>query len=176
MQHAGKLDRITHPLHVHVHRKGLAPQQMVVQRGDGDPAGEQLRHDRIDLVHGQHEIAHHHPVGAGLLECEPAAKRQTGLNLDTVERDLKVGTRQRDPIDAAGQFGAGLAEGFPDARPVALAAFAAVARPATSITAAIFTILDIFAFLFSEDCKYGDLPGALRPAPFLSIRGIPDCH
>ena len=47
-----------------------------------DAARREFRHDRIDLSFGQHEIAHHHALIAHLLEREPAAEREAGLQLD----------------------------------------------------------------------------------------------
>jgi hypothetical protein len=66
---------------------------VIVQSSHLDAARRELRHDRIDLVLGQHEIAHHHPLVANLLEGEPAAERKTGFQLDAVERDLQIAAR-----------------------------------------------------------------------------------
>ena len=101
MQHRGKLHRIAVPEHMHVHRERLVAQKVIVQSGHLDPARRKFRHDRIDLGFGQHEIAHHHALIAHLLEGEPAAEREAGFQLDAVERDLQIGARQPDAIDAA---------------------------------------------------------------------------
>jgi len=89
-------------------------QQVVVQRRHPDPTLDKLLHDRAHLVHGQHQIAHHHAAIAHFLERQIAAERKAGLQLDAVERDLEIGARQPDAVDAAGHCRAGLAERLPD--------------------------------------------------------------
>ena len=79
MKRRGELDRIAVPVHMHVHREGLVAQKVIVQRRDLDAARRKLGHDRVDLVHGQHEVAHHHALVAHLLEGEPAAEREAGF-------------------------------------------------------------------------------------------------
>ena len=64
---------------MHVEGGGIAAQQVIVDRGDLEPACDQLRHDRIDLGFQQHEIAHHHGPAMRRLERDPAAERQRGL-------------------------------------------------------------------------------------------------
>jgi hypothetical protein len=89
---------------------------VIVQGGHLDAARRKFRHDRIDLDFGQHEIAHHHALIAHLLECEPAAEREAGLQLDAVECDLQIGARQADTVDAAGCRHAALSKRLGDLR------------------------------------------------------------
>ncbi len=101
MEHRGKLHRIAVAEHMHVHRERLVSQQVIVQGRHLDAARRKFRHDRIDLGFGQHEIAHHHALIAHLFEGEPTAEREAGFQLDAVERDLQIGARQPDAINAA---------------------------------------------------------------------------
>jgi hypothetical protein len=111
----GKLHRIAVPEHMHVHRERLVAQQMIVQGRDLDSGCGKLRHDRIHLVHGQHEIAHDHALFAHFLEGQPTAERKPGLQLDAVERRLQIAARQADAVDAARHLRAGLSERLADA-------------------------------------------------------------
>ena len=54
------------------------------------------------------------------LEREPGAEGEARLDRDAVERDLQVGARQADPIDAAGHDGPFLAKGLADGLPIGL--------------------------------------------------------
>ena len=80
------------------------------------PRACELRHDRVDLFLGQDQIAHDHALIAHLLEGEPAAERKAGFERDAVERDLQIGARQTDPIDAARHRRTGLSERLADLR------------------------------------------------------------
>ena len=113
MQQRRQLDRIALSQHMHVHREGPVAQQMVVQRRHLDAAREQLRHDRVHLLLGQDEIAHHHGAVAHFLEGKPAAERETWLQFDAVQRRLDIGARQANAIDAA-RGGARFAERLRD--------------------------------------------------------------
>ena len=62
--------------------------------GDRDAAGEQLRHHRIDLALGQHEVAHDHRAAIHALEGKPATERERRLDRDAVEGDVQVAARQ----------------------------------------------------------------------------------
>ena len=57
------------------------------------------------------------PIGWNASQ-EPERERR--LELHAVERDLQVGARQADPVDAAGHDGPFLAEGLADGLPVGL--------------------------------------------------------
>jgi hypothetical protein len=116
MQHRRELRRIAISLHMHIHRERLVAQQVIVQRRDLDfPRGE-LAHDGVDLIHGQHEVAHDHAVISHFLESEPTPERKTGFQLDAVECDLQIGAWQTDPVDATRRRRAGLAKRLADAR------------------------------------------------------------
>jgi hypothetical protein len=86
---------------MHVHRERLIAEEVIVQGGHFDPASGELCHHRSDLVHRQHEIAHHHALVAHFLEGEPAAERKPGSQLDPVEGDLQISARQAHAIDAS---------------------------------------------------------------------------
>ena len=92
---------------------------MVVDRGDLEPAVQQLGHDRRDLGFEQHEVAHHHGLAMHRREGDPAAERQGRLDGDAVERDMQIGPRQSVAVDLAAD-GGGLAEGGVDLLPVDL--------------------------------------------------------
>src|SRR5271165_161376 len=111
-----KLHRLALAEHMHVHCERLIAQKMIVQCCHLDSACRKPCHDRGDLVHGQYKIAHDHALIAHLLEGEPAAERKAGLQLDTVERDLQIGARQADPVDATRRRGTGLPKRLADAR------------------------------------------------------------
>jgi hypothetical protein len=46
----GELHWVAMPLDVHVHRRGLGAQQVVVDCGHLDPALDEARHDRVHLL------------------------------------------------------------------------------------------------------------------------------
>ena len=79
------------------------------------PPSSELLHHRVDLVLGQHEVAHDHRLVARRLEGEPGAEREARLDLDAVERDLQVGARQADAVDAAGAPAPSLPRAWPTA-------------------------------------------------------------
>ena len=72
----------------------------------------------VDLVLGQHEVAHDHGLSSHRLEGEPAAERKARLERDAVERHFEVGARQAHAVDAAGCTRAGFAERLADLAPV----------------------------------------------------------
>ena len=79
MQGGCQLDRVAIAQDVHVERGWLRSEQMIVHGGDLDAALGQLLHDGIDLVGGEHEVAHDHRHAAVGAEREPAAQGQVGL-------------------------------------------------------------------------------------------------
>jgi hypothetical protein len=101
---------------MHVHREGLVAEQVIVQCGHFDSAGRELCHDRSDLVHGQHEITHHHALIAHLLEGQPTAEGKAGFQFDAVQNDLQIGARQAHAIDAARGRRACLSKSLADLR------------------------------------------------------------
>ncbi len=66
------------PEHMHVHRERLVAKEEIVQSRDLDAGRGELCHDRIDLLLGQHQVAHYHALLTHLLEGEPAAERKSG--------------------------------------------------------------------------------------------------
>jgi hypothetical protein len=66
---------------------------MVMQRRDLDATLCQLLHYRADFVLGKNEIAHDHRDIAHRRKRKPRAERKRRLELDAVERDVRVGTR-----------------------------------------------------------------------------------
>ena len=91
-----------------------------MERGHLDPVLDKRLHHRVHLRAREHEITHDHGIVAHRLECEPGAKREARLDLDAIEGDLQVGTRQADPINSAGLERTLLAEGLSDRFPVGL--------------------------------------------------------
>ena len=118
MQCRREFHRIAVPEHMHVKGRRLRAQEMIVQSRDLDATGEQLLHDRADLAFGQHEIAHHHGIGARALEGDPGAERQRRLQLDTIKRDMQIGARHAHPINLARHHRAGFAKRSSDLAPI----------------------------------------------------------
>ena len=98
----------------------LVARAKALLRRPGHALGQPAHH-RVHLLLGEHEVAHDHrlvtPRG---LEGEPGAERQGRLDRDPVERDLEVGAREAELVDAAGLVGARPAEGLVDPLPVGL--------------------------------------------------------
>jgi hypothetical protein len=89
---------------------------VIVQCGHFDPARGELCHDRSDLVHRQHEITHHHALVAHFLEGEPAAERKAGFQLDAIQSDLEVGSRQAHAVYATRRRRTRLSKSLADLR------------------------------------------------------------
>ena len=88
---------VAHPVHVHVEDARLLPEEMVVQRGDLEPVVEQRRHHRVDLVLGQHEVAHHHLLAAVALgHRHPAAEAERRRRRTAGDGDASVAARDVD--------------------------------------------------------------------------------
>ena len=104
---------------MHVKRRGIAAQHVIVDGGDLDAALDQLGHDRIDLGLEQHEVAHHHRFAMRRLERGPAAERQRRPDGDAVERHLQIGARKTVAMNVAGH-GAGPSQRLIDLLPVDL--------------------------------------------------------
>jgi len=72
-----------------VHHARRLAQQVVVQRREIDAALLQLREHRVDLVLGQHEVAHEHRrVHPDLQELDVRAEREPRLERHAARRDL----------------------------------------------------------------------------------------
>ena len=106
------------PAHVHIEGCRLRAQQVIMQGGDRDAAFSQLGHDGRNLCLGEHEIAHHHGHIALWPERQPRAEGECGFEFDAIKRDMQIGARQPNTINAAGHLRAGLAEGSGDLAPV----------------------------------------------------------
>jgi len=103
------------PGDVHIHGVGCVPQQMVVERGDLDSAGDKLGHHRIHFGIGEHQIAHDHRLTPAMrYERQPGAERQRRFQGHAVEHHMQVAARQADAIDTARHLGARFADGGGD--------------------------------------------------------------
>ena len=111
-----ELHRVAIALHMHVHCEGLIAQQMIVQCGHVNAARSELCRNRGDLVHGQHEVTHHHALIAHLLKGEPAAERKAGFQFDAIQSDLEVGSREAHAVDATWRRRTGLSKSLADLR------------------------------------------------------------
>ena len=82
---------------VHVEDARLLPKEVVMKRGDIQTVVEQRRHDRIDFVLRQHQIAHHHvhPTRA-FGHRDPAAEPEWRRRLHVRHGDAKVVARNID--------------------------------------------------------------------------------
>ena len=94
MQRRCQRDGVAMTVHVHVERRRLRTQQMIVQGRHRDAAREQLRHHRVDLILGEHEIAHHHRGVAFRLEREPAAECEGRQQRHAIDRHMQIGARE----------------------------------------------------------------------------------
>ena len=74
-------------------------QQMVVERGLFDAALLELGEHGVDFALEQHEVAHQHRLGvAHLVERDPRAKRQRGLDRHAGRGDVQVTARHPDLV------------------------------------------------------------------------------
>ena len=96
-----ELSRVAGPCDMHVKRRRIGAQQMVVQGGHLKALRQQLAHHRIDLGFGEDQIAHHHGFVAHRLEGHPAAEGEAGFERHSVERDIEVATGQPVAMDVA---------------------------------------------------------------------------
>jgi hypothetical protein len=79
---------------MHVKRRRVGAQQVVVQGGHLQALRQELAHHRIDLSFGEDQVAHHHRFVAHRLEGDPAAKREAWLDRHAIERDIEIATGQ----------------------------------------------------------------------------------
>ena len=89
-----KLRGVACPCDMHVERRRIGAQQMIVQGGHLKALGKQLAHHGIDLAFGEDEVAHHHRFVPHRLEGEPAAEGEAGLEGHAVERNVEVAAGQ----------------------------------------------------------------------------------
>ena len=75
---------------------------MIVQRRYLDAAGDQLGHYRVHFLAGQHEVTHHHALVTHPLKGHPAAERKARFDVDAIEGDFEIASRQTDAIHAPG--------------------------------------------------------------------------
>ena len=57
---------------MHVERRRICAQQVIVNGGDLKPAFDQLRHHRVDFSFKKDEVAHNHGAAMHGLEGDPA--------------------------------------------------------------------------------------------------------
>jgi hypothetical protein len=104
---------------MHVVRRRIAAQHVVVDGRDIDPVLDQLGHDRIDFGVEQHQVAHDHRPAVRRLERRPAAQRQGRPNVDAIKCYGQVAARKPVAVNVAGDRGAP-ADRFIDFLPVDL--------------------------------------------------------
>jgi len=88
------LFRIALPGYVHIEGWRAGAQQVVVHGGDLQAFGQQLGQHGINFGFRQDEIAHHHGRVAHGFEGDPAAEGEARFDLDPIERDFEIGSRQ----------------------------------------------------------------------------------
>ncbi len=115
-----ELHRIAVRFHVHVHGRRFGAQQVVVQGGDLEAAGLQLRHYRVDLRMGQDQVAHDHGLVPHGLEGDPGAQSEAGLQRHAIEGHRQVRPWQGHLVDPAGLHRARLAQRLAHGVPVGL--------------------------------------------------------
>ena len=90
----GKLSGVACPFDMHVKRRRVGAQQVIMQGGHLNALGKQLAHHRIDFAFGEDEVAHHHRFVPHRLEGEPAAKGKARFEGHSVEGNLEVAAGQ----------------------------------------------------------------------------------
>ena len=90
---------------MHVERRRIAAQHVIVDGGYVEAVLDQLAHHRIDLALGEHQVAHHHDAAMRRLECHPAAERERRLDGDAVERDGEIAARKAVAMNVGGDRG-----------------------------------------------------------------------
>ena len=102
MNRTGQPQRIAVTGDVHVERRRIGAQQVIVDRGDLEPAFDHLGQHRSDLGFEQHQIAHRHHAAMGGLERDPAAERQRRLDGHAIQRDVEIGARETVAVHVTG--------------------------------------------------------------------------
>ena len=88
--------------YVHVHGAGRRPQQVVVERGDGESALQKAGHHGVHFLVREHKIAHYHHVVAHRLKRGPGAERQRRLYRDAIQDNAQVGARKSVATNSVG--------------------------------------------------------------------------
>ena len=86
---------------MHVKRRRVGAQQVVVQGGHLQALRQGLAHHRIDLSFGEDQVAHHHGFVAHRLEGDPTAKCEAWLDRHAVERNVEIAAGQPVAMDVA---------------------------------------------------------------------------
>src|SRR5439155_234425 len=108
VERRGEPHRRAAPRDVHVQYARCFMQQVVVQGGLRDPAFLELAQHRCDFALEQHQIPHHHRLGiAHLLERDPGAEGQRGLDRHAGGGDVQVTARQPRSVRRIGIEGYG---------------------------------------------------------------------
>src|SRR3954452_9104753 len=84
----------------------ICSKQMVVNGRDLQACFDHLAHNRTDLRLEQDEVAHGHNATVRRLECYPAAERQSGLDLDSIECEGEIAAREAVSVHVPSHGGA----------------------------------------------------------------------
>ena len=79
---------------MHVKRRRIGAQQVIVQGSHFNALRKQLAHHRIDLAFRQDEVAHHHGLVPHRLEGDPAAEGEARFERHSIKRNVKVAAEQ----------------------------------------------------------------------------------
>ena len=84
-------------MHVHVEDARLLPEEVIVNGRHVQAVVEQRRHDRVDLVLCEHQIAHHDVHAAGTLgHGHPPAEAERGRCYRVGDGDAEIAPRDVD--------------------------------------------------------------------------------
>src|SRR5262249_43548870 len=94
--------------HMHVERRGICAQQVVMNCGDLQSAFDQLDHHWVDFSFKKDEVAHDHGAAMHRLEGNPPSEGKCRFDGDTIKRHRKIAARKSITMDVAryGRFSA----------------------------------------------------------------------
>ena len=96
-----ELSGVAGPCDMHVERRRMGAQQMVVQGSHLKALGKQLAHHRIDFAFREDEVAHHHGLVPHRLEGHPAAEGEARFEGHSIKRNVEVAAGQPIAMDVA---------------------------------------------------------------------------
>src|SRR5215216_1201940 len=94
--------RIAVPADVHVERRRIGTQDVIVDSRDLKTVLDQLGHHRHDFALQQHQIAHRHGTAMRRLEGDPTSERQCRLDRDAIEGHREIAARKAIAMHIAG--------------------------------------------------------------------------
>src|SRR5437868_223265 len=88
---ARQIDSLPVSMDMHVEDARLVPEEVIMKRGDLQAVIEQCRHDGINFLLGQNEVAHEDVVAAFTFShCEPPAKAERSWQRNPCDLHMQV--------------------------------------------------------------------------------------